>query len=517
MIDIKHHGATTGVTGSCHELDVGDAGVLIDCGLFQGEDKGPGSDAENLAIDFPIDHLRALIVTHVHIDHVGRIPYLLAAGFEGPIICSEPSAIMLPEILEDALKIGFTRDRKLIERVLGLIRSRIVAVPYAQWHSVFDEDDSALSVRLQRAGHILGSAYVECDARDGDEARRVVFSGDLGAPDAPLLPEPASPERADTLVIESTYGDKDHEDRKTRRYRLKAILEHALTDGGTVLIPAFSIGRTQELLYEIESLIAEFGDTPVVAAVSDYAPQGGANPTYEKNSAPVGRIRQSRNPTNHDENSEPAGRIRQNRNPTNQPSLTWNNLEIVVDSPLAAEFTRIYDRLKPFWDDEAQTVVSQGRHPLSFEQLTVINDHKDHLEAVEYLAKTNRPCVVLAGSGMCAGGRVVNYLKAMLGDECNDVLFVGYQAAGTPGRDILRYGPKGGWVELDGDRYEIRAQIHQVGGYSAHAGQSDLIRFVEGVAQAPSEIRIVHGDMGAKRALKERFHALGLTGIMIPH
>lgn len=462
MIEIKHHGAVTGVTGSCHELLVGSSGILIDCGLFQGEDSSNGASASNLSIDFPVDHIRAMVVTHVHIDHVGRIPYLLAAGFEGPIICSEPSAIMLPEILEDALKIGFTRDRALIERVLGLIRSRLVPVPYGQWHSVFDGEGASLSVRLQSAGHILGSAYVECEAEYEGDFERIVFSGDLGAPHAPLLPEPQPPERADRVVIESTYGDKDHESREERRYRLKAVLEHALEDGGTVLVPAFSIGRTQELLYEIESLIHEFGKDDVT------------------------------------------------------PDLPWWDLEIVVDSPLAATFTRIYRDLKPFWDAEATELVSQGRHPLSFEQLTVINGHEDHLNAVDYLAKSHRPCVVLAGSGMCAGGRVVNYLKAMLADKRNDVLFVGYQAKGTPGRDILTYGPRGGWVELDGGRYEIHARVHQVGGYSAHAGQSDLVRFVSGIESPPSEIRIVHGDMRAKESLKSQFHSAGLTGIMIP-
>jgi len=462
MIEIKHHGAVTGVTGSCHELLVGDSGILIDCGLFQGEDSSNGASASNLSIDFPVDHIRALVVTHVHIDHVGRIPYLLAAGFEGPIICSEPTAIMLPEILEDALKIGFTRDRALIERVLGLIRSHLVPVPYRQWHSVFDGEGASLSVRLQSAGHILGSAYVECEAEYEGDFERIVFSGDLGAPHAPLLPEPQPPERADRVVIESTYGDKDHESREERRYRLKAVLEHALEDGGTVLVPAFSIGRTQELLYEIESLIHEFGSDDVT------------------------------------------------------PDLPWRDLEIVVDSPLAATFTRIYRGLKPFWDAEATELVSQGRHPLSFEQLTVINGHEDHLNAVDYLAKSHRPCVVLAGSGMCAGGRVVNYLKAMLADKRNDVLFVGYQAKGTPGRDILTYGPRGGWVELDGGRYEIHARVHQVGGYSAHAGQSDLVRFVSGIESPPSEIRIVHGDMRAKESLKSQFHSAGLTGIMIP-
>lgn len=453
------------MTGSCHELSLKPGaegsrhGILIDCGLFQGRDEGREASAADLTIDFPIDHIRALVVTHVHIDHVGRIPYLLAAGFEGPIICSEPSAVMLPEILEDALKIGFTRNRDLIERVLGLIRGRVVPVPYGQWYSVVGEGECSLSLRLQQAGHILGSAYVECDARVGDVEERIVFSGDLGAPHSPLLPEPESPERVDRLVIESTYGDRDHEDRETRRDRLRAVLENALADGGTVLIPAFSIGRTQELLYEIEGIIADFAA---------------------------------------------------------DPGIDWKSLEIVVDSPLAANFTRIYRDLKPFWDTEARELIRSGRHPLSFEQLTVIDSHEDHLNAVEYLAKSRRPCVVLAGSGMCAGGRVVNYLKAMLDDERNDVLFVGYQAAGTPGRDILAYGPRGGWVELDGERYDIRARVHQVGGYSAHAGQRDLLRFVEGIPEAPGEIRVVHGDSGAKLAFRGLLEARVGSRVLIP-
>src|SRR5690554_4872172 len=329
MIEILHHGAVNGVTGSCHELRIGRAesgamgvsprgdrplsGILIDCGLFQGQEEKQRANAGDLAIDFPIAHIRALVVTHVHIDHVGRIPHLLAAGFDGPIICSEPSAIMLPEILEDALKIGFTRDRSLINRVLDVIRARLVPVPYGQWYEVFDEGECSLSVRLQRAGHILGSAYVECDARAGSCEERVVFSGDLGAPHSPLLPEPVSPERADRLVIESTYGDKDHEDRETRRYRLKRVLEHALADGGTVLVPAFSIGRTQELLYEIEGLIAEFGDEPVAELGA-----GGVSPRRDRPQS------------------------------GSSEGLTWNQLEIVVDSPLAAEFTKIYRDLKPF-------------------------------------------------------------------------------------------------------------------------------------------------------------------------
>jgi len=448
-LNLKHHGAITGVTGSCHELTIGNQGILVDCGLFQGSDSQGRASASELAIEFPIDHIRVLVVTHVHIDHVGRIPYLLAAGFEGPILCSEPSARLLPAMLEDALKIGYTRDYELIERVLGLIRRRTRAIPYNQWHPVFEDGGAALSIRLQRAGHILGSAYVECDARSGDSRERIVFSGDLGAPGTPLIPSPEPPEACDRLILESTYGDRDHEHREDRRDQLRRIIEQSLADGGTVLIPAFSLGRTQELLYELETLF-------------------------------------------HDHDGEP-----------------WRDLEIVVDSPLAANFTKLYRELRPFWDEEALARVHAGRHPLSFEQLTVIDEHEDHLKAVEYLNDTGRPCVVLAGSGMCDGGRIVNYLKAMLGQPRNDVVFVGYLAEGTPGRDILRYGPEGGWVELDDERYTIKAGIHQLSGFSAHAGRSDLLRFVDGIRPAPEEIRLVHGDSGAKNALAEALKERG--------
>jgi metallo-beta-lactamase family protein len=457
---ISHHGAVEGVTGSCHELRLSsDAGILIDCGLFQGDEAAPeGAGFNRLEIDFPIDHIRALVVTHVHIDHVGRIPYLLAAGFEGPIICSAPSAVLLPLVLEDALEVGFTRDRRLIRRVLERLRRRIVALPYGIWHDIGLPDDSspgvALAVRLQPAGHILGSAYVQCRVRRGTDERAVVFSGDLGAPWTPLLPAPRSPWGADVVVLESTYGDRRHEDRRRRRQRLQAVIERALSNSGTVLIPAFSIGRTQELLYELEDII-------------------------------------------HRESFSPGGR-----------GTPWRDLDIVVDSPLASRFNEAYRRLRPWWDAEARRRVGQGRHPLSFEQLTTVASHHDHLGAVRRLARSGRPCVVLAASGMCSGGRIVNYLKAMITNPRHDVLLVGYQARGTPGRAIQEHGPRGGWVELDGRRYPIRARVHTVGGYSAHAGQRDLVDFIRHMRRAPRQVRLIHGDETAKTILRRELDAL---------
>lgn len=455
---IRHHGATDGVTGSCHELllDKGTS-LLIDCGLFQGSEAGSGSaGAERLEIDFDVRRIAALVVTHVHIDHCGRIPYLLASGYRGPILCSPASAKLLPLVLEDALEVGMTKDRALIRRVLAVIEERTRALPYGQWHRIGED----LGIRLQPAGHILGSAYVECETI-GDSSQRIVFSGDLGAPSTPLLPDPKPPERADTLVLESTYGDSIHQDRRTRTERLRAAIEHALANGGTLLIPAFSIGRTQELLYELEELFHALADT----------------------------------------------------------SETWRQLQVVLDSPLAADFTRGYKSLRQYWDSEASARLGHGRHPLDFDQLVTVDSHAAHQRMVNYLSRSRQAAVVIAASGMCAGGRILNYLKAMLGDPRHDLLFVGYQAAGTPGRAIQRYGPRGGYVLLDGERYDIRAKIHTIGGYSAHADQRNLVDFVTGIPVPPREIRLVHGDTDAKAKLRDALQQAlpgDSTSVLIP-
>lgn len=484
--DILHHGAVSGVTGSCHQLQMDDEhALLIDCGLFQGAETSPEgrAGAGKLAIDFSLDGIKALVATHVHIDHVGRIPYLLAAGFKGPILCSEPSAKLLPIVLEDAFKLGFSRDQKQVERYLKLIEQRIVALPYKQWFTLIDTKQLNARIRLQRAGHILGSAYVEVDLQypETGEKKRIVFSGDLGAPHAPILPAPIAPYKADILVIESTYGDRLHEDRRSRRARLEKVLEHALSNQGTVLIPAFSIGRTQELLYELEDIIHRRALKESAKAQSSAS----------------------------------------GSNTSKAPALDWASLPIILDSPLASRFTAVYRELDHFWDAEARARLAKGRNPLSFRNLLTVDSHQAHLAMVNRLTQTAQPAIVIAGNGMCSSGRIVNYLKAMLGDARHDVLFVGYQAEGTPGRQIQRFGPRSGYVEFDGQRYDIRAQVHTIGGYSAHADQKGLVSFVTRMTRWPSEIRIVHGEFEAKQqfamVLQQRYDATEKTlKIVIP-
>ena len=324
---ILHHGAVNGVTGSCHELVINNkTSVLIDCGLFQGEDA-----KDDLSIDFDIAHITALIVTHCHIDHVGRIPYLLAAGFKGPIYTTPASASLLPLVIEDALKVGVTRDIKIITACLSLLNKQVIAVNFNTWFELPCVNEQIAKSRFQRAGHILGSAYVEIDVainEKSNKSHRVVFSGDLGAPYTPLLPAPKPPHKADTLVIESTYGNKSHQGRKERTQTLKNVIERAVTDNGVVLVPAFSIGRTQELLYELEQLIHQ-----------------------------------------------------------SAKGSPWRSIHVILDSPMAANFTEQYIKFKHLWDAEAKRKVAKGRHPLDFENLTTVDTHSEHIAIIKPRAK----------------------------------------------------------------------------------------------------------------------------------
>lgn len=446
LCEIKHHGGDEGVTGSCHEMFISkQESLLVDCGLFQGEDDK--RDRDHQFIDFDISAIKAVIVTHVHIDHVGRLPYLFMAGYKGPILCTEASAELLPLVIEDALKVGFSAKKSAVQKFLKELQKRIIPIDYGRWLKLKMFDSATVKIKFKPAGHILGSAYIEIDVNSEKQKERTVFSGDLGAPYSPLLPAPKSPYSADRVVIESTYGDKCHEGRRTRRETLKKVLLSALKNQGTVLVPAFSIGRTQELLYELEELIHK----------------------YKHNEVTKG--------------------------------LPWKNLDIVVDSPLASKFTDVFRSLKKYWDKEALTKVQKGRHPLSFKNITTINTHADHKKCVSYLSKTHKPAIVIAASGMCSGGRIVNYLKSMLLDSRHDVLFIGYQAHGTPGSIIQKFGPKNGFVELENKKYQINAGVYTISGYSAHADQKDLVNFIKRMRVKPKVIKLIHGNHNAKRSL----------------
>jgi len=428
-----HHGARHGVTGSCHQVFVDDQrSLLVDCGIFQGRDAARHPNPE---IDFPLAGIMAMLLTHVHIDHVGRVPYLMAAGFDQPIYCSRPTAELLPLVMEDSLRIGFTQSRRLIGDFLKNVSRRLRPLRYHEWFEI----GKGVQIRLRPAGHVLGSTIFEIELPDG---RIAVFSGDLGASGAPLLNPPTSPPRADLLVLESTYGNRLHPSVDDRITRLEEVICRTLSNGGVTIIPAFSLGRTQDLLFELNTIFKH----------------------YE----------------------------------SRQSCSLLRKVDVIVDSPLATRFTEAYTAMSRFWGDEAQAVLQRDDQPLIFENLTTVNSHEEHMDTIKHIDRHELPAVVIAGSGMCSGGRVVNYLKRFIGKPETDIIFVGYQAYGTPGHYIQN---KGQWVQLNGKRFEIRAAIHQLSGYSAHADQADLIKFVEGFEQRPLKIRLVHGEDEARAAL----------------
>ena len=430
---LTHHGAHEGVTGSCHQLSwARKKSLLVDCGIFQGDDAKKHPNPE---IEFSLEGIECLLLTHVHIDHVGRMPYLLAAGFDRPIYCSQPTARLLPLVMEDALRIGFTRSRNLIKKFLHHIGKLLRPLPYGEWTVIED----GVKIRLHPAGHVLGSTIFDVDLPTGE---RVVFSGDVGTGSDPLLRKPVPPEQADLLVLESTYGDRLHESPEDRQETLEKVLRRTLQDRGVTIIPAFSLGRTQALLYEMNAIF------------------------------------------NHVQQCDGRSLMKQ--------------VDVIVDSPLASRFTELYKEMKDYWGIEAQHLMRTDDQPLVFENLTTVNDHREHRDTLEYITQHRLPAIVVAGSGMCTGGRVVNYLKRLLGEKSTDLVFVGYQASGTPGQLISRGND---WVRLDGRRYDIAADIHRINGYSAHGDQADLIEFVEGMQQAPKEIRLVHGEYQPKRTL----------------
>jgi len=416
---------------------------LVDCGQTQGHDRA-------IAIElWPVspEEVDCLFLTHAHIDHIGRLPELIEAGFRGDIICSHPTKALLEPLLRDTLRLGGAdrdKSRGLLRRIDELSWGFEYGKRFAVRHGV--------EFSFGRAGHILGSAFIQFFIPQGDGLKSVVFSGDVGRENTAILPDPDVPEPCDLLVLESTYGGRRHEGRGSRLEELGLALERALSDGGKVLIPAFALGRTQEILYELDRLWED---------------------------AEWGRRLRARG---------------------NEPLVP-----VFVDSPLGLKITSVYRELTPFYDAEAQELLAAGDDPIDFAHLYSTARYREHQE----LLGIPGPAIIIAGSGMCSGGRIVDHLRTGLSEARNDIIFVGYQAPGTPGHDIVKYGPKGGYVALDGERVEIRAQIRRLHGYSAHADEEELLSWVEKMEKPPARIKLVHGEPQAQQALGDSLRQRG--------
>ena len=416
---LSHLGGEHTVTGSCHLLQANGLNVMVDCGLVQGDDSVMPMEA------WPVkpSQVNYLFLTHAHIDHIGRVPELIKKGFSGEIICTHATKALLIPMLQDAMGFSDMTERQA-EKILKTIDDLSWGFEYREKFQL----KKGIAFKLGCAGHILGSCFIRFELPDGFT---IVFSGDLGVKDTPILCDPDISEPCDLLILESTYGDRNHEGRKSRIEVLRKIFGRALDDGGKVFIPAFSLGRTQELIYELDRI--------------------------------------------------------------------GTKVPVFIDSPLGLEITKIYSSLSKYWDKEAKELKAKGDHPIDFKNLYSVERFRDHKRLLEM----DGPAIVIAGSGMCTGGRIIEHLKAGIEDSRNDIFFVGYQAKGTAGRDILKYSKRpGGYVMLDGERFDIKAKVHQLTGYSAHADQKGLLKWVESMPEKPGRIKLVHGEIKAQEAMR---------------
>jgi len=443
---VVFHGAAGRVTGSMHLVEAAGKRVLLDCGMIQGS-----AEEERLnAAPFPFDPatLDAVVVSHAHIDHTGRLPLLVARGFKGTIYTQEATADLLPIMLLDAASLQASDAERSN-------RKREPGTP--EVHPLYTEEDvratmalvrtlryglrmplvPGIDITLRDAGHILGSATVQLDA----EGRTLVFSGDLGPKGTPILRDPEPVLKADLLLMESTYGDRLHRDRADTIRELGGILDQAWAGGGNVLIPAFAVGRTQELLY----LFARHWEDWALAR--------------------------------------------------------WR---IVLDSPMAGKVVRVYDRHHELFDAEAQAAWRGTPNPFRLPNLYVTNTTQESLA----LNRVPKGMIVIAGNGMASGGRILHHLKFNLDRPQAHVVFVGYQAQGTLGRRLVD-GAK--WVRIHGHDIRVNAQRHTVGGLSAHADQAGLMDWYAGFGNPPPVV-LVHGEDGARETLAGELHErYGLT------
>jgi metallo-beta-lactamase family protein len=441
MADVTFLGACGTVTGSCTLLSWGNEHILVDCGLFQGPDELELRNREPFPFRPPA--LTAVVLTHAHLDHCGRLPRLVREGFNGPIYCSKPTRGLMSLVLQDAAKLQeeevrwarkkgysrvgtpsplFTLDD--VQKTLSLVR-----------RVAFDEAIElvpGITARYHRAGHLLGAASVEIAAKGSDGQRRTwCFSGDVGRYGVPILHDPQPPvDPPAALVLESTYGNRRHSEEDPRK-ALGRVIRETFARGGSVMIPSFALGRTQDLLYHL----GELADAGVVPPDS-----------------------------------------------------------VFVDSPMAISATELYRDFVDEHDEDLTALIARGKGPFDADRFTRCRT------ADQSRALNNRkePAVIIAGSGMVNGGRILHHLRHKLPDPRHTLVFVGFQGEGTRGRALLEGVDT---VAIHGQEVTVRSQVTAISSLSAHGDRDELVRWAKALPGRPERIFLNHGEDPARQAL----------------
>jgi metallo-beta-lactamase family protein len=451
-VKIKFLGAAQQVTGSSYLLEAGGIRIIVDCGLYQ--------EREYLSRNwdpFPVPpaHIDYIILTHVHLDHCGLVPKLVQEGFSGQILTTEASSEMLEIVLMDSAEIqeedaAYKKKRHKKEKREGpypviplyTIKDAQKTFPLVKnvpYNALYPLNDKVM-MRLHDAGQILGAAMVEIIIDEKNGRTRIIFSGDIGQWNKPLVRDPSVFEQADYVVMESTYGDRNHEDYGGAESLLRDAILETIHAGGNILIPTFAIERAQEVMYCLSRL-----------ARKDQIPY----------------------------------------------------LMMFLDSPMAVDITHVFERHKKYLDEEARSLFERGQSPFSFPGLRLVHS----VAQSKSINSIRGSCVIMAGSGMCTGGRIKHHLVQNISREESTVLFVGYQANGTLGRLILDGTPE---VRIHGQMYPVKAKIRQIQGFSAHADRDALLKWVGFFKSSPQRLFITHGEKKAAfsiaEAIKSKFN-----------
>ncbi|MBV1904815.1 MAG: MBL fold metallo-hydrolase [Pseudomonadales bacterium] len=459
MAKITFFGATRGVTGSAYLLETDDSRILLECGLIQGNWKEELANAEPFPFD--ITSLDAVVLSHAHLDHSGRLPKLVADGYSGPVYSTFPTGELLEIMFKDAASLQ-ARDAEWENKRRRRAGKNKIEPLYS-----LEDVENALALRkgvsygkhqpiakgvdlcFRDAGHILGSAIVELLITENGNKKKLVFSGDLGNSYAALLRDPETVQSADVVLMESTYGDRNHRNMDDTLAEFEDIITKASVQGGNILIPAFAVGRTQEIIFRLGEL-------------------------YQK-----GALRQQ---------------------------------AVYLDSPMAIATTEVYHRFQNVFNNEDSALLQQDKYGSLHTVLPVLRYSQTTEESMA-LNRISAGAIFIAGSGMCNGGRIRHHFKHNLWRKDAHVIFVGYQAIGTPGRALVD-GAK--TFHLGSEEIAVKASIDTLGGFSAHASQSQLLDWIDHFEKPHPRLYLVHGDPVAKNTLSE---ALSLKGWAseIPH
>jgi metallo-beta-lactamase family protein len=444
-IKLSFLGAVRGVTGSQYLLEANQVKFLVDCGFYQ-EREFQHRNWEPFQV--PPEELDAVLLTHAHLDHCGLLPKLVKEGFKGKIYCTPATADITQIILLDSAKIqeedaAYKKKRHTREGRKGpypeiplyTIEDAEMTLPlfstvkYTEPVTV----GNGIEATFHDAGHVLGSSMIKLVIKQGDEKRSIVFSGDLGRWDRPMLEDPNVFSKTDYVVVESTYGDRDHAEVKEIDNDLEKIINEAYKVGGKIIVPSFALQRAQEILYYLNILLME-----------DRIP----------------------------------------------------DIKVYLDSPMAIRVTEVFKRYSELYDTEMKQLLRQHKSPFDFPGLTMV----ETAEESKALNTEKGTSMIIAGSGMCTGGRIKHHLANHISQPENTILFVGYQAVGTLGRHILG-GAKA--VRIHGKQHTIRAKIEQIQGFSAHADRNEIIKWLSKLTVHPRLVFITHGEKEAAEAFQK--------------